>query len=68
MRNYSKTNNLKIITTEKDYFKINEKFQKMLYKLKLKIFNEKNLEFNLQKIKLFFIFYNIFLLNYFFNL
>ena len=46
--NYSKTNNLKIITTEKDYFKINEKFQKeMLYlKLKLKIFNEKKfLEF-----------------------
>ena len=46
--NYSKTNNLKIITTEKDYFKINENFQKeMLYlKLKLKIFNEKKfLEF-----------------------
>ena len=41
-------NNLKIITTEKDYFKINENFQKeMLYlKLKLKIFNEKKfLEF-----------------------
>ena len=46
--NYSKINNLKIITTEKDYFKINEKFQKeMLYlKLKLKILNEKKfLEF-----------------------
>jgi len=46
--NYSKTNNLKIITTEKDYLKINEKFQKeMLYlKLKLKILNEKKfLEF-----------------------
>ena len=29
--NYSKTNNLKIITTEKDYLKISEKFQKEIY-------------------------------------
>ena len=41
--NYSKSNNLKIITTEKDYFKINEKFLKEIdiLKLDIKILNEK---------------------------
>ena len=41
--NYSKSNNLKIITTEKDYLKINEKFlnEINILKLDIKILNEK---------------------------
>ncbi len=41
--NYSKLNNLKIITTEKDYLKINEKFlnEINILKLDIKILNEK---------------------------
>ncbi len=41
--NYSKSNNLKIITTEKDYLKINQKFfdEINILKLDVKILNEK---------------------------
>ena len=41
--NYSKSNNLKIITTEKDYLKINKKFlnEINILKLDIKILNEK---------------------------
>ena len=44
--NYSKSNNLKIITTEKDYLKINEKFfnEIDILKLDIKILDEKKFE------------------------